>query len=313
MADFITRTLSYWRASWLGEGRRTESLYDILKKALVELDTIVLTRFNRPDNSVIEVRHRFDNSSGAIFLHCVSYVPGAEGSIVPTAVPKSTAGELSTVPPPNDANFLSGSMIAMISGNECLYCGEHIQIQTLSLFIRELFKKINRPNGDGQFEFVNVMDRRLITQINAENVMEIGFNTTLDEYGPDIGLIENQSTDFARRFLSLARGLVESDASLSQLAQDDLKNINAKLSLRLDARVKEGISQEDFDHSAQDVIGDLEPGFYLRLRNGTKITHDNIRLGKTVTIQKRHETIDHAHAWNEMEQYLSHLKATGYA
>lgn len=313
MVETITRTVSFWRAGWLSENGRPQKFSEMLKETLEKLSTVQKTLIERPDGSVIEIRHRLIDSNNQVFIHCVKYHPGAEGSIVPYADPSSETGELSTVPPPNDSNFLAGSMIAMFSGDDCLYCGEQMNTATLAFYIRNLFRATNRPTADDQFEFVNVMDRNYVKEIKANNVEEIGFNSTLDEYQPDLGLTDSTAKTFAQRAVSLFRGLLEEDVSLNALSDDDLSNINARLSLKLDARMRNGISQSEFDQNASTLISDLEPGFYLTLRNGTRITHETIRLTKAVKVVKKHQTVDHATAWTEMEQYLSELRAAGYA
>lgn len=306
------RTLSYWRTSWLGDSQGRPTLEALVREALAYGVSVHGSRIERADGSVLEVRHRRTVDEQPVFVHIVSFVPGAEGSVVPIVAGNVDTGPLATVAPPNDANFLGGSMVAMVTGNHCIFCAENLNINTLRLYLQNMSRRIGRPSKDEQFEFVAVPDREVIKALEAQDVVSIGLDVTLDEYDPNGQLLESETQSIKQRLIATIRDFFERDEEIRQLRELDLSNVNAKIALTIDGRYKSGLSQVDFDKSARQIIDEVEPGFYIRTRSGTKITHNSMKISKTVDIAIANETIDHVSAWLRMEEFHAELTASGY-
>lgn len=306
------RTFTYWRTNWINGEAKSPSLEEIVSDILQRKSSVVDSSIKRPDGSVLEVRHRNFNQDGAIFLHLAGYQPGAEGSVVPNVTGGADQGALASVPPPNNANFLGASMVAMIAGNHCLFCSEGATIGTLRYYIQSMSRQIKRPSSDEQFELVPVPNRNVIKQLEAKDVISIGLDVTLDEYDNNESIIETETRSLKQQIIGAVRDVFEKDENIRILREKDLSNVNAKVSLNIDRRKKGGISQSEFDTSARDIMDDLEPGFYLKLKGGTKITHQSMKISKSLPIPNVHEALDHNAAWLVMEEFYTELRANGY-
>lgn len=307
-----SRTLTYWRTNWINGDAKSSTLGEIANDILTKKPSVADSSIKRPDGSILEIRHRNFNQDGATFLHLVSYQPGAEGSVVPNVKIGENQGELASVPPPNDANFLGSSMVAMIVGNHCIFCADSATIGTLRYYIQSMSRQIGRPSSDEQFELIAVPNKEVLRDLEARDVDSIGLDVTLDEYDNNHSIIESETLTIKQRIIGAIRDVFEKDESINSLREMDLSNVNAKISLNLDRRRKSGISQTDFDLNAREIMDDLEPGFYLKLKGGTKITHQSMKISKNVSISNAHEAMDHNSAWLVMEEFYTELRANGY-
>jgi hypothetical protein len=306
------RTLTYWRTSWVGDAGQRPTLESMVRNILATCSTVAGSAFERADNSKIEIRHQKSLETQPIFLHMVGYMPGAEGSVVPNVADDADFGPLSSVPPPTNSNFLGGSMALMVIGNDCIFCAENMNINTFRLYLQSISRRLGRPSSEEQFEFVPVPDRDIIKQLDAQDVVSIGLDVTLDEYDTNMNLVESETFTLKQRLLAAIRDFFEKDDQIRQLRDMDLSNVNARISLKLDGRYRSGMNQLDFDRSAREILNDLEPGFYIKTRNGSKISHDSLRLSKSIEVAVANETIDHTSAWLRMEEFHAELVGLGY-
>jgi hypothetical protein len=306
------RTLTYWRTNWIGDNAQASTLESIVRASLTSCPAVSSSAIERADGSIIEIRHRRAALGQPIFLHLVSYMPGAEGSVVPNVPNDADFGALSTVPPPNNSNFLGSSLVAMLVGNHCLFCAEGSNISTLRLYFQNIFRRGGRPSRDEQFDFVPVPDREVLQALQAQDVMTIGLDVTLDEYDTNHQIIESDTFSIKQNIIAIFRDFFERDENIRQIRSMDLSNVNAKVSLSIDGRHRGGVSQLEFDEDARTIMNDLEPGFYIKTRNGTRITHNSMKISRIVEIAVQNETIDHASAWLRMEEFHAELIAQGY-
>lgn len=288
------------------------TLQESMMLALGVKDTVSKSRVTRADNSIVEVRNRRQTTDAPLFVHCVSYMPGRQGSVVPKVDEKASEAPLATVAPPEDSEFLDGSCVALISGDHAIFCGHNMKIEAFRVFLHELARQAGRPLPETQYDFAPVADRALLRKLQAEGVRSIGIDASLDDYDPNEQMFETLYGQVKNRVLDALRSLIEKDSKFSDLKEADYHNINAKIVLSLDKRFISGVSQEDFDKTAQQAINSSEPGFYLRTRDNSIITSSSIKLCKSVDLPNKDESLDHSKAWVAMEEYLDELRTRGY-
>lgn len=307
------RTLTYWRARWLGgEVPGYPNLEVVLRAIFEAFPTVGASAVQRADGRVVEIRHRRAAERQPLLLHCSTHEPGAQGSVVPHTRLEHPAAPLRTIPPPDGADFLTGALIALVSGDHCLICSDGPTIASLRYYLQQLVIRRGLPPAAQRLDFAAVANREMLNEIIHSGVSEIGLSTTLDELDPaqhpDHTLIDRAK---ARAAEALAT-LFEREYNLEELIGQDHANINAKLTIRLNSRKHGFIDQHAFDDTAQHVIEEEEPGIYIKLRSGSRIDHQNVKLSKRVEIDSDGTTISHVQTWNHLEEYYAELVAAGY-
>ncbi|MEM0899399.1 MAG: hypothetical protein AAGI92_05555 [Pseudomonadota bacterium] len=308
----VQKAVSYWTTNFINDERNYRELGDLTASVLNKMKTVADTTYKRPDDSVIQIRHRKIADDGTIYLHCVSFTPDGQTGIVPRASQSDVQAPLSLTDAPENADFLTGSMVALISGDHVLFCAESATAKTLAFYLQKLSERVNSMAGDRQFELQNVINKSELKKLRSEGAQIIGLDATLNEYDLNSVIAETTTATTKQKILAALRDIIEKDQTLRDLRDRDMRNVSAKVSLRIDGRHNDGLSQADFDESASDIIDDLEPGFFIRTKSGSKITHSSMTLSKTLNIAVKNETIDHASAWVAMDEYLAELKSGGY-
>src|SRR5690348_3562143 len=105
--------------------------------------------------------------------------------------------------------------------------------------------------------------------------------------------------------------LVGSEANVEELLDQDFSNINAKLVISFNQRRRGIVTQEAFDRVAQVAVEDDDPSIYIKLRSGSRIDHENIKLSRRVDIDAVGTTIDHGETWVKLEEFYAELLAAG--
>lgn len=306
------RTLTYWRTNWLGgEVPGYPNLETVLRSLLQAFPSVGASAVHRGDGSIVEIRHRRAVEGQPVLLHCAMHEPGAEGSVVPRTNTEQQMAPLQTISAPEGSEFLGGALIALVSGNHCLICAHTLTIAALRYFLQQLVIRRGLPPQAQRFDFDAVANRDKLNEIIKSGVSEVGLLTTLDEF--EAGdqaptLVERAKAQMAETFATL----FGQDYTIDDLLGQDLANLNARLTIKFDKRKHGFIDQEAFDEAARHIIEEEDPGIYIKLRSGSRIDHQNIKLSKKVNIDSHGSTIDYAQAWVKLEEYYSELIAAGY-
>jgi hypothetical protein len=241
----------------------------------------------------------------------VAFTPDAEGSIVPRAAAARPAAPLATTPPPNGTDFLDGALMVLVSGDDCLLCSAGLQIGALRYYVQQLCKKAGFPEQTQRCEFIAVANRDNIKELIESGVQEVGLNTTLDEL--DIQLTER--TTYAKKLRGelgdVMRALFASEPAAAQLIDEDSANINAKFVISFNKRRSGRVTQEQFDQVVEAVADQEDPGIYIKLRSGGRITQDSIKVTERFQFEATGTTIDHKEAWDALAEMHERLSASG--
>jgi hypothetical protein len=112
MADIRQKTISYLRAIWLNPTPSSRPLESYLREATKNLKSVSERTVERDNGQNLRiVGHR--ESVGHVLIHVTADTPGEHASIVPNAVAGSVDVRITTVPPPNDAEYMAGLFNAL--------------------------------------------------------------------------------------------------------------------------------------------------------------------------------------------------------
>ena len=74
----------------------------------------------------IQCRHWRDANPNGVFLHIVSFGPGASANVV-SHDPAFADAPIATTPPPDRADFMDGNLVALVRGNHVVFCGKGVK------------------------------------------------------------------------------------------------------------------------------------------------------------------------------------------
>lgn len=307
-----SKTLTYLRANWTVESIAPyENLAEILRDILDRLTDVVSTQVEKADGSNVEIRHRSFDENGNIYLHCVTYTPGVEGSLVPYATVSEIHGPLRKIPAPDNTEFLTNSLMCMISGNHVLFCSDGMSHQQLRYYFQQLMLQAKLPDDCTRLELLSVANREKLKEIIDDRAKCIGLNVTLDEFDEIDDVSSGVATKLRESFYNTISTLIAEDDSFKDIALADLTNLNASLSLSFNSRKRGKVTQSEFDKYAKDFAEDDDPGFFIELRSGSKITHKSIKLSKLVKISTDGTTINFSDAWGKLQEFYLDLIQAG--
>ena len=111
----------------------------------------------------------------------------------------------------------------------------------------------------------------------------------------------------------IARGLLDalglSDETRRRIEEAD--NVTARITISLDGR-KRGVTPEELTPIAESIADeDDRDGIDVVTKSGHRIRGKDLVLKKRVDIESFGSTVDHRHAWYEMDIYLRELEAQG--
>jgi hypothetical protein len=109
--------------------------------------------------------------SKSALIHITADTPGEQASVVPSAATGSTQVTVTTVPPPNDAEFMDGDAFVFISGNDLCLCSSALREGTLAHFFYSLFKKAKLNILSQQFIMMKVADVDALTLIQHNKIL----------------------------------------------------------------------------------------------------------------------------------------------
>lgn len=300
--------MSYYRTQWFEEIPGHDHLESVVREVLRKAPGVEESAVTRSDGLVIELRHRKANKDAPVLLYCASHMPGAEGSVVPAATPQPV-GPLETLPPPKNKNFLEGSVAALITGDHCLLCTAGLSQAKLRYYIFQMVTHLGLPKEARRFNLAPVANRDKISEIIDTGVAEVGLSATMDDL---LHAGQQPADSLSARTKALlkdtAAAIFSKDYDLKRLLKEDLSNINTRLVVSFRKRGKGFIDQESFDEAAKHVAEEEEPGIYIKLRSGTIIDAERMKISRRVDIANHGNTIDCKEAWQQLTDFYAELK-----
>lgn len=304
-ADKKNKTLSYRRAVFISPGgdNTLETLFTSARDAVGPGH-----RFNAEDDRpAIEERHHIYKTGTGHFLHVVAFTPGEEASIVPHA----HSGDLATTPPPEDADFMDGDIMAMICGNDVVLCANSLHEKQLERFLVKYLDAAGINDPEQTFELSKIANVNKVKMIQDQGVKEVCFDSSLYEASflhTERQTVHNRLTG---KFFDEFRALFFQDEEPIDLVEAE--NLTVKLVLSYDKRKKGAdFSRKKLETMANRAYTEDDEGIKIKTFNGDIVSASDITLKKQVVLNRHGKTVWYSDAWSEIEKYYQELKAGGF-
>lgn len=299
------KTMSYRRSVFLSPGG-SNTLESMITSARSHLGAgrKFPAENERP---AIEERHYDFKAGVGHFIHIVAFTPGEEATIVP----HGHSGDLATTPPPVDADFMDGDIMAIISGNDVVLCSNSLHDKQLERFLVKYLDLAGLNGPDQIFELSKIANVNRIKMIHDQGVKEIQFDASLFE----ASFLHVEQETIRRKLtgsiMNEFRALLFKDDEEVDL--EETENLTVKLVLTYDKRKKGA----DFGRKKLEMMADRaytedDEGIKIVTYNGDTVSASDITLKKSVSINKHGKTVWYADAWKEIELYYQELKAGGF-
>jgi hypothetical protein len=310
MAGIRTKTISYHRAEYFIAEPATISLSMCIKQTVDKLPDANQRTVVKGDGRVMRLADIRSDAEGGHYLYIVVDTPGEHASIVPKVPSGIKRIAVSTVSPPNDAEFMDGDAFLYVRSNDICMCTTTIKAGTIRDFLQSFFREAAIRKDAVDFEFMNALDPNKIEMIMKKGVKEIDIN----------GVMHRASVDYARRkaqpvgILDLARKHFNAVAGFSpdNVSPD---GINVKIVLKTDARSKgHSIGESKLETIAVEVIKNQQDidEYSIITNDGQKINPSEIILHSKVDLPSVGKSVEQEHAWAALINYYNDLVSRSF-
>lgn len=233
-------------------------------------------------------------------LYLVGYIPDDSVGIVP-----HTKEELSLLEPPENADFLDGELMALITEETVIVCRLGLFESALNSYIEILGPKAKLDKEDASFMFKNRTDVDKLKMIHDDGVASIRFD----------GVANGASVDHAkaaapRPFVQDFVGNVWKDLQALTYADKKSKrateNLKVEVFLKFDKRSGTAIDQEEIQEVAEQVA-EAADGFQIKTLSGRTINPNDVLLNKKISVKKYGKSVAFSEVFAEMFKYYSEL------
>lgn len=302
------RTMFYRRAIWLKDEHRT--LEGLLVEAHKSLENTKDRTFSYGDGEIQGLS--IGSSSHGLSCHVAYYIPEQPTSLVPVPSDDKLIDTIQQNPP-RGKNFMEGDIFFVIKGNHVVLCPSDVRESVALTYITSVLEKVGR--GDClDFSIDSVSDANKVTLITKEGVKSISLSSTLYE----------ASARYIDRKVALKHGFLHAVSEYwSTLLDDDedkelkevgnKENISVTLDISYDARTKDGrVGKKRLFKTAEMLMKDADGnGVEIITGKGKRITVDEIRLSKKVSIRADGKSVAKEPTFEALYKYLQELKNEG--
>lgn len=290
------------RAFRLGEASRL-SIFKAIKSINDTFKTPAERRAIAGDRA-IECRG-FRIEDNVIGIYLVGYVPDDAVGIVP-----HNAEDLSLLPPPDNADFLDGELMALVSDETIIVCRLGLYEGALNSYVQLLGPKAGLDKEDAHFIFKNRTDIDKLKMIQDDGVASIRFE----------GAANQASVDYATAgtsgFIDTLVGSVWDEIQALTYADKkttrDTENLKVEVYLKFDKRSGTAIDQEEIKEVAEQ-IADADDGFEIMTLSGRRITPIDVLLNKKINVKRYGKSVAFNEVFAEMLKYYGELTAPNEA
>lgn len=299
----VTKTMEYRYTQWPQEERKYD-LEKLLRKAWEAYPDQRERTISRSIDKRLTVGFKFkDGGKRGYAIYCVHCVDGQAVGVVPmNPLGDADIGERD---PDKDENYLNSDFMALIRGDHVISIGAGRNASALRDFLASLFQKKKIKDENAYFfQFVHAAHPDKIKLIEEHGVKGIKLNVGIEEafYSKITKLahIKNQAIQFICDLIG------------GELKDDDIEKYgNATFSLYVDAR-KGSLAPLE---SKIKALANSEEGaeFSIHLRNKQVITSSEIKIRKTINLEKKANSVSFEGACGEMFGYMDELIESGLA
>lgn len=308
MPELKPYTLGYRRAEYLSPNGSNRLLEHDLVEAHQLRDTYDKRRIVVAQDLVLEGRHsRPRPDGGGLLVHLVQYGPGSHANIIPQS-PRTDDAPVQMTPPPDDTDFMDGSLATLVSGNHVVFCAKGMRDSRFATYARRLFEEVGFPREAGQFELHKVADVDRLAVIHREGVRSVSLQASV--FAASLQYLERREGKRGRGgLLDGMRRVFERGDGLQAAAEKE--NLRAIVELRFSKRQGGMLAQRTIQAIAEDMVSEDEPHFVIETLSGEKITPEQIVVRKRANVRQHGKSFDHEHAWHELGEFFNHLRGAG--
>ena len=246
----------------------------------------------------------YRKDEGVVGLHLVGYIPDDTIGIVP-----HNADDLSLLPPPANADFLDGELMALIADEAIIFCRLGLFEGALNSYIQFLGPKAGLDKEDASFLFKNRTDIDKLKVIHEDGVASIRFDGVANH-----AAVQHANGDakvgLTGRLIDSVWGEIQALAFDDKAPKRDTENLKVEVFLKFDKRSGMAIDQEEIQDVAELIAG-ADEGFQILTLSGRRITPNDVLLNKTVSLKRYGKSVAFNDVFVEMLTYYKELTAPG--
>ena len=234
--------------------------------------------------------------------------PGEAASVIPMA---NGAGEVDvrTINPPNDAEFMDGDAFLHVSGDDVLLCATGVRDGALIELFRKLFVAAKLSKDAQQFNLSKIANADKLKLIQSNGVASIELKAMVYQASADYVRRKSQAFSIAGAAAKHIKAIFgnENDVTKDGLQTAVVIKVNGR-----DRKHRPG-AEERLEQLALDLISNQENDdhFTINLRNGQRISEDEIYVKSTAVLARRGKSVERDHAWQELGNFYTQLVTSG--
>jgi hypothetical protein len=313
-----TRSFYYRRFHWaeVESSEKTESLDQTLESLMRTAHANLKLSHERIFNYSAGMLQGMDCrlNREELLIHIAYYTPDQPASLVP--VPSSTVSVLNTTEekPPAGHNFMEGDLFILIHGNDVILCPSGLHENAALHYISWMLENGTSLDVDANRYIISaVTDLDKAQLISREGVKSLSFGTSL--YTATLAHENRKNSNFnpIKSVQAFALALFGEDDTVSLAKRERLANLSAKIVFSFDGRKKGGeMAGEEITSLALNLVQDgIDDSISIKTREGTTISHEEIRVSAQRDLPCSGNSISKLDAWQIMIDYLKELRSRG--
>lgn len=302
------KTMTYRRAQFTVDGKGPLEAY--LVEAHARRPNIENRTIEDEHQMVLECRDFKYKAGVGAFLHIAAYTPGEQASVVPR-LRGVASGDIKTVAPPADCEFMDGDTMVLVAGNHGIICSSGLHEKHAERYMCRIIEIAGIELHAEKFSLCKTADVNKVALIRSQGVKSISLNASL--YSATLDHIERTTVSKKLRAGIADQVLALLRKDQEQIDLEQAENLNVKLTLSFDRR-KNGAAfgREKLESLAKKMVEEDDDGFMIETLSGESVKSDDIILRKKISLPKFGKTVYCGDAWQEMENYYLELKQGGF-
>jgi hypothetical protein len=301
------RRLSYHRAEFYVENRNSINFGMCLKQATDRLPTIGDRTFIRSGGYLMKMaRMKPDPSTGGYLAHLTFETPGEHTSLVPTVSATATEFQVTTMPPPNNGEYMDGDAFVYINKDDVLLCTTGISLGTVKYFFQSFFEHSRIRKDSTSFDLLDATNVHKYALMRSRGIKEIEMSASMYEASASY---VSRKTQVMGTLGHIGRHISALISKSPHDIPDD--SLRVKLLFTVDGRKKTGISigHRRMEEMAGDIIRNQSDNdkFKIILDGGDIITPDDLVLRKKVSLGKLGKSVVRDDVWVALLEYYQEL------
>lgn len=310
MVEPRKKTLSYHRAEYFCDHPNTINLGLCIKQAAEALQTVMQRSIQRAGGYMMRLAdYKRDQDGRGCFIHLTFETPGEPASIVPHVTADASELQVTTLAPPNYAEFMDGDAFLYVNGNDTMLCTTAVAIGSIRYYFHAFFDKAAIRHDAGQFEFMNAVNTKLFDLIQRKGIKEIEIKASMLEASAHYQARKTHVAGVTGHVSRFLRHIAGSDP----VVKDDA--LRVAVTLNVDKRLKKGIAlgRKKLENIAMNIIEnrEAEDDYTIILESGEKIKPKELVLRSHANIDSLGKSVVKEAAWNALFSYYRELFQSG--